>query len=119
MTVLIRTSIRRNRTIMYPYSVLLLLVWACMPHSITVRAEENNNGISNSGNDSIRPTDIDATATAKLDTSQARDNSALVLEHINVNQLSLDDSSFKLLIKHCLKSQNPKACDGMSQWDTR
>jgi surface protein len=54
---------------------------------------------------------------SKLDASQPRDKAIMVTDHADLNQLALSDSNFKVLIKHCLQSQDLNACESMALWD--
>jgi Mycoplasma protein of unknown function, DUF285 len=39
-------------------------------------------------------------------------------EEANLNStLHIDDTNFKMLVQHCLKSHDETACDSMARWD--
>jgi Mycoplasma protein of unknown function, DUF285 len=76
----------------------------------------------------------DATANNSLTTSTASSGGATITstivprDHIVTNSILLEhadlsvqpvisDANFKTLVRHCLKSQDPTACDSMAHWD--
>ena len=46
-------------------------------------------------------------------------NTNTMLEYADVDESpKLDDTNFKTLVRHCLRSENESACNGMQHWDT-
>lgn len=46
-------------------------------------------------------------------------SSSILLEHADLNSHPIiSDANFKTLVRHCLKSHDESACNGMARWDT-
>jgi len=45
-------------------------------------------------------------------------NNMVILESAKVTKIVVNDSNFKMLVRHCLQSTNPTACNDMKRWDT-
>ena len=72
---------------------------------------------SSADNRAEKNSDAVQTATPREHATTVAPNSIL-LEHANLNEHpSISDANFKTLIRHCLRSEDPTACDGMAHWD--
>ena len=70
--------------------------------------------------DSYNPKDGSTGTTTSTTTSSSTTNTnMIVLEEASVLlSPEIDDNNFKTLVRHCLRSEDETACDGMQYWDT-
>jgi len=96
------------------FAVVLILLSLCEASA----ASDNNITLSSDGN--LTNTQAKSSTTSTKAPSQPRaDTTEMIFEYANLNdnEIRIDDSNFKTLVRHCLKSHDEKACDGMAHWD--